>query len=155
MRKYQQSRGWRNNNPLNIRRGEEWQGLVAKEKRTDGAFCQFLNMTWGYRAAARCLRSYYQLFCQQGRAWDVENIISRWAPASENKTEAYIANVSRLTGILPDEPIGIPSDQPSRWIALGAAMAIQENGTESMDWFAMLRGWAKARKENDSRDLSP
>ena len=74
---------------------------------------------------------------------------------NENKTEAYIANVSRLTGILPDELLDIPSEQPSRWIALGTAMAIQENGTESMDWFAMLRGWAMARKENDSRDLSP
>jgi hypothetical protein len=26
-------------------------------------------------------------------------------------------------------------------MALGVAMAIQENGTDSMDWFAMLRGW--------------
>jgi hypothetical protein len=40
-------------------------------------------------------------------------------------------------------------------MALGAAMAIQENGTESMDYFAMLRGWGMARNENDSRDLSP
>ena len=98
MRKYETSRGWRNNNPLNIRRGEEWQGLVAKEKRTDGQFCQFLNMTWGFRAAARCLRAYYQLFCQQGKTWDVENIISRWAPASENDTEAYIRRVLELMG---------------------------------------------------------
>ena len=44
-------------------------------------------------------------------------------------------------GILPDEPIGIPSDQPERWIAVGVAMAIQENGTDSLDYFAMLRGW--------------
>ena len=36
---------------------------------------------------------------------------------------------------------GIPSDQPQRWMAVGMAMAIQENGTESLDYFAMLRGW--------------
>ena len=54
---------------------------------------------------------------------------------------SYIANVSRLTGIDPDEPIGIPSVSPSRWMAVGVAMAIQENGTTSIDWFAMLRGW--------------
>ena len=54
-------------------------------------------------------------------------------------------NVSRLTGIDPDEPLGIPSESPARWIALGAAMAIQENGTVSLDYFAMLRGWEMAR----------
>ena len=63
----------------------------------------------------------------------------------ENLTSTYIANVSRLTGIPPDEPIGIPSDQPARWMAVGVAMAIQENGTESLDYFAMLRGWTLAR----------
>ncbi len=44
-----------------------------------------------------------------------------------------------------DEPLGIPSESPARWIALGAAMAIQENGITSIDWFAMLRGWEMAR----------
>ena len=63
------------------------------------------------------------------------------APSNENDTNAYIANVSKLTGIDPDEPIGIPSESPTRWIALGVAMAIQENGSNSFDYFAMLRGW--------------
>ena len=31
-------------------------------------------------------------------------------------------------------------------IAVGIAMAIQENGTDSLDYFAMLRGWGLARK---------
>jgi hypothetical protein len=29
---------------------------------------------------------------------------------------------------------------------LGIAMAIQENGTDSLDFFAMMRGWEEARK---------
>ena len=61
-------------------------------------------------------------------------------------TATYIENVCRLTGIAPDEPIGIPSDQPARWMALGVAMAIQENGTDSLDYFAMLKGWSLARE---------
>ncbi len=65
----------------------------------------------------------------------------------ENKTEAYIANVSKLTGIGPDEPIGIPSDQPARWMAVAAAMAIQETGTTALDYFAMLRGWGLCRQD--------
>ena len=72
-------------------------------------------------------------------------IISKWAPPQENLTATYIENVSRLAKIPPDEPIGIPSDQPERWMAVGVAMAIQENGTESLDYFAMLRGWGLAR----------
>jgi hypothetical protein len=32
-------------------------------------------------------------------------------------------------------------------MAVGMAMAIQENGTESLDYFAMLRGWELARSE--------
>ena len=63
----------------------------------------------------------------------------------ENNTKAYAENVSRLTGIGADDPLGIPSESPARWIAVGAAMAIQENGITSIDWFAMLRGWEMAR----------
>ena len=81
------------------------------------------------------------------RKCTIRGIISRWAPSCENDTRAYIENVSRLAGIAPDEPIGIPSDKPSRWMAVGVAMAIHENGTSSIDWFAMLRGWEMCRSE--------
>lgn len=104
---------------------------MAKEKRTDGQFCQFLNMTWGYRAAARCLRSYYQLFCQQGRAWDVENIIGRWAPASENNTEAYIRRVLELMGRDRGQTrLAPPHTKPGRLqlALLVAAMTCVETG---------------------------
>jgi hypothetical protein len=37
-------------------------------------------------------------------------------------------------------------NQPARWMALGVAMAIQENGTDSLDYFAMLKGWTLARE---------
>ena len=61
-------------------------------------------------------------------------------------TQAYIENVSRLTGIDPDDPLGSPSDSPARWMMVGTAMAIQENGTTSLDNFAMLRGWEMSRE---------
>ena len=47
----------------------------------------------------------------------------------------------------PDEPIGIPSDRPARWISVARAMAIQENGTAQIDDFAMLKGFDLARQE--------
>ena len=67
--------------------------------------------------------------------------IQREARPNENQTSKYIENVCRLTGIGPDDPIGIPSDQPERWMMVGRAMAIQECGMEGLDDFAMLRGW--------------
>ena len=136
-------RGIRNNNPLNIRRSkDQWQGLRAVQ--TDAAFCQFETLDYGWRAAFYLLtRTYYHKY----RLFTIRGIVSKWAPESENNTKAYIANVSRLTGIDPDEPIGIPSEKPSRWMMVGVAMAIQENGTDSLDYFAMLRGWQMCRQD--------
>lgn len=138
-------RGIRNNNPLNIRKSKDkWKGLRAQQQ--DAAFCQFENMEWGWRAAFWLLtRTYYHTY----RLFTIRTIIQKWAPPHENNTASYIANVSKMTGIRADEPIGIPSDQPARWMMLGAAMAIQENGTNSIDYFAMLRGWQLCR--NDCR----
>ena len=38
-------------------------------------------------------------------------------------------------------------EHPSRWMMVGIAMAIQENGTDSLDYFAMLRGWEMCRND--------
>lgn len=137
-------RGIRNNNPLNIRRTgkDQWKGMT--EVQSDRAFVQFKSLEYGWRAAFYLLtRTYYHKY----RLYTIRGIVSKWAPSCENDTSAYIANVSRLTGIDPDEPIGIPSEKPSRWMAVGVAMAIQENGTSSIDWFTMLRGWEMCRSE--------
>ena len=103
---------------------------------------QFETLEYGWRAAFYLLtRTYYHKY----RLYTIRKIISKWAPPNENLTDTYIQNVSRLTGIASDETIGIPSDQPQRWMAVGMAMAIQENGTDSLDYFAMLRGWGMCR----------
>ena len=155
-------RGIRNNNPLNIRRTgkDQWKGMKApsnspkkgmkapsdspkggenKAQGYDKAFVQFETMEWGWRAAFHLLtRNYYQ---KHGLN-TIRGIVSRWAPPQDhNNTEAYIRNVSRRTGIPADEPLGNPTEQPARWLLLGAAMAIQECGTDSLDYLAMLRGW--------------
>ena len=52
------SRGYRNNNPLNIRRcaKNRWVGLA--EVQGDGEFCVFRSMVYGVRAAFVLLRTY-------------------------------------------------------------------------------------------------
>ena len=137
-------RGIRNCNPLNIRRTakDQWKGLA--ERQQDAAFCQFKSLEYGWRTAFYLLtRTYYHKY----RLYTIRGIVSRWAPPGENNTKTYIDNVSRLTGIDPDEPIGIPSEKPSRWMMVGVAMAIHENGTDSLDYFAMLRGWEMCRAD--------
>ena len=127
-------RGLRNCNPLNIRlSADKWRGMKARQ--TDSDFCQFESMEWGWRAAFWLLtRTYYHKY----RLYD---IIHKWAPTTENNTQAYIVHVSKLSGIGPLECLGNPSEHPIRWLSVAAAMAIHENGTTVVDSIAMLRGW--------------
>lgn len=131
-------RGIRNCNPLNIRRStNHWQGM--RQEQTDPQFCQFETMEWGWRAAFRLLtRTYYT----QYHLGTIAAIVRKWAPATENNTQAYIASVARHTGIGPDEPLGSPAAEPARWMMLAMAMALHECGTNTLDALPMLRGWA-------------
>lgn len=91
-------RGIRNNNPLNIRKGNNWKGEI--QPQFDKSFEQFESMQYGIRAGFIILRRYitgYNGLTQRFNT--IEKIISRWAPAAENDTKAYIAQVEKLTGI--------------------------------------------------------
>lgn len=91
-------RGIRNNNPGNIRWGDPWQGLVPATERTDSEFCQFATPAHGIRAMARVLINYQDKY----KIRSIKTVIGRWAPASENNTQAYIEAVSRATGFEDD-----------------------------------------------------
>ena len=118
--------GIRNNNPLNIRRGKTpWKGEIPHspsptgEGRGEAAFCKFESIEWGIRAAFCLLRTYsrkYHLTC-------IADIITRWAPPSENDTSRYICNVCRWTGFG-----GMQRLTESDWPAIVRAMARQETG---------------------------
>ena len=114
-------RGYRNNNPLNIRynSANNWQGKVLPN--TDGAFEQFANIAYGYRAAFKLIRNYIS----QGYK-TVAQIIARWAPSTENNTDGYINRVCQTTGFYPSTVI-MRNDR-NALEALVYAMAIFENG---------------------------
>ena len=91
-------RGYRNNNPLNIRYSfwNAWKGKVLPNQ--DGTFEQFNDMAYGYRAALSLLRTYIKKYgCNT-----VAKIISRWAPENENNTQAYIQHVCEIANLLPN-----------------------------------------------------
>src|SRR5574344_2861845 len=95
------TRGIRNNNPANIRRGCNWKGLLRQQK--DREFCQFVTMTWGVRALLITLRTYVV----KHHLHTVRKIITRWAPPSDgNNTEAYIKFVEKEINEL-DAPISL------------------------------------------------
>jgi hypothetical protein len=123
-------RGIRNNNPGNIRlSATTWQGQVPKTEQTDAEFIQFTSPEYGIRAIARVLKNYATKAGLPGvGATGIDTItemISRWAPPSENDTPAYIAAVSKRVGISPDQHI-----TPDLIPAVIAAIITQENGVQ-------------------------
>lgn len=94
-------RGIRNNNPLNIEKGQPWQGLRAEQ--TDPRFAQFTSLEYGFRAAFRIIKTY--LDKRNPRVDTVAAIINRWAPPSENDTQKYIDFVCERGYLEPNERI--------------------------------------------------
>lgn len=91
-------RGIRNNNPLNIRKGNNWKGEVYCS--TDGEFEQFVSMQWGVRAGFKILKNYMTGYGGRVKALtNIHDIIHRWAPPSENNCRAYIDSVCRFSGL--------------------------------------------------------
>lgn len=115
------TRGQRNSNPLNIRRvaGTVWRGQAAEQD--DPEFVRFRTPAWGIRAAFCILETYrekYKVVC-------IDDIIRRWAPPSENDTDAYIKAVCKATGYGGKERL-----TKDMWPRLIAAMALIESRWE-------------------------
>lgn len=128
-------RGYRNNNPLNIRysAANNWQGKILPN--TDGTFEQFSTMAYGYRAALRLIQNKIR----DGKD-TVAELISVWAPANENNTAGYINRVCATTGFVPGT---ILSENNREQLArLVYAMAIVENGSTPLPSYDdIYAGW--------------
>jgi hypothetical protein len=93
------SRAARNFNPGNIRRGAHWRGLMAPDamspaQEAEHEFCVFLSAAWGFRAMALTLLNY-----EQDGIDTIDGVMSKWAPAVENNTVAYIQYVEAHTAL--------------------------------------------------------
>ena len=114
--------GTANRNPLNIRfsAANHWLGLHPLQPNVKG-FCRFTNFDYGYRAAILLIKNYIRRY----RCDTPAQIIHRWAPPSENRTDLYIACVCGRSGLAPEERILLEGNQIPRLVA---AMAKQETG---------------------------
>ena len=156
------SLGERNNNPLNIRRGKShWQGEalpqrgqlpvgsgaigeLATEGR-EGAFVRFESVEWGLRAAFILLRTYRNKY----KAVCIRDIITRWAPPSENDTSAYIRTVCKLTGFGGNERL-----TENEWPRLVQAMALIESGMH-LSSELIAKGFELYRESKTGPSLTP
>jgi hypothetical protein len=125
------SRGLRNNNPLNIRHSTD--NFKGEIKGLDKSFKTFSSMPYGYRAAFVTLTTYLS------RGWNtIEKIISKWAPPTENDTEAYIANVEKWSGVPRNKEL--TATDGADYILIVAAMSFVENG-QNADISAVKEGF--------------
>ena len=129
------TRGIRNNNPLNIRIGNTWLG--ERQKPTDPAFEEFVSMEYGLRAAFCILRRYIRRYHKD----TVPDIVSTWAPASENNTQRYIDIVCQRSGISPTQQIRFEDE--TTMCKLVEAMAFFECG-QPIDGKKIEKGYSMA-----------
>lgn len=127
------TRGYKNNNPLNMRHdNDKWQGEVVPSQ--DGAFKQFKSMAWGYRAAFKLLHNYQK----NNGCRILSDFINRWAPPSENNTSAYVSTVAKRAGLSDVSEIDTLKGDTMR--AVVSAMSYVENGVEA-DEADIAAGW--------------
>lgn len=121
------TRGYRNNNPLNIRiSSNNWKGEIKPS--ADGSFCQFTTMAYGFRAAMVCIRTYIRKYNLQ----TIQEIINRWAPWKDGNNPTSYANkvVNTWPELFTSKDFVIDYTNAEHMTKLVYAMAIVENGTE-------------------------
>ena len=107
-----QARGFRNQNPGNIRKSpEQWRGMSSAQP--DPAFVTFIAPVYGIRAIVKILISY-----QARGLHTIRQMINAWAPPVENDTGAYVEDVSREVGSSPDQIVSVQNrDLCARMVA--------------------------------------
>lgn len=95
------SHGFTANNPLNVREtSDKWQGKTVSD---DSGYVRFTSPEAGIRAAVKTLQTY-----KKSHGIDtLLGVVQRWAPATENPLGEYIKNISKWTGIGPDQKIDL------------------------------------------------
>lgn len=115
-------RGIRNNNPLNIRKGNNWKNEAAD--LLEWEFEVFRTPFDGLRAAAKTLHTYVN----KHNLVTIEQIIYRWSPPNENDTNSYINSMVQKVGVNASEPLTRPEYEK-----LLTAMILHENGQQPYD----------------------
>ena len=130
------TRGARNNNPGNL----EYHGQAgATPEPGSGRFARFQTMAQGVAALGRQLQRYGSRGVNTLRG-----IISKYAPASENNTGAYVGTVSKLTGFSPDQQLNL-NDAGTLGLLIRGISSV-ENGSNVIARDDLLSGLNQLRQ---------
>jgi len=130
------ARGIRNNNPGNLDFNEAafkrdpWHGELGIEDCPGARFTTFQSPEFGVRALCKVLLTYHRKRkAADGSAIDtVAEIIDRWAPPSENNTDAYAGHVRELLDVESGEEIDV--DDATVLLVLAESIIKHENGVQ-------------------------
>ncbi|PYA62730.1 lytic transglycosylase [Serratia marcescens] len=105
-------RGIRNNNPGNL--NYVGQNGATLEDHATPRFARFNSAFEGFAALGKQIKAYYNGMSKAAgyqKLQSVEDIISRFAPASENNTQAYINKLSKMLGVGRGDSLNIQDPQ--------------------------------------------
>lgn len=138
--------GYKGCNPLNIRATtDKWQGAIGQNEK---GYLIFSSPVDGIRAAAKVLKNYDSKYGIN----TIEEIVSRFAPASENPTGEYIQNVVKATGYKAQEKLDLKN--PEVMQKLITAMIKQEIGGVAYSEETIVAGVLAGLGREDVRDYS-
>lgn len=139
-------RGLRNNNPGNLRKTDvQWEG---KATGADPEFESFSSPEAGIRALAVNAQH-----IQNDGAQTPMDVISKWAPASENDTGAYAKSVAAKLGIGVNDKMNLRD--PATLKAFTAAVIEHENGSQPYSEAQIDAGVNAAMGKGKTRSATP
>lgn len=114
-------RGIRINNPGNIRRdATAWQGESTLQDDPD--FLRFDTPELGLRALMKIIINYQAKY----EIEHIQGLIYRWAPPSENDSNAYVADIASHCCVAPTAYFDV--EVPDNLIRIAQAIVHHENG---------------------------
>lgn len=155
--------GLRNNNPGNLRPlsgGVTWIGEISPD--TLHNFSRFSDVAWGLRAMITDIAGDIVL----DKRNTLRKLVTAYAPPEDyNNTAAYIARVSQITGIGPDDIIYPDANTLNKIIRakirveLGDSYAPYITTDDINDAFSRLTAevtaWINSARTNESRTIEP
>ncbi|EOC1314427.1 hypothetical protein [Cronobacter turicensis] len=126
----------RNNNPGNIR------------SLSGGGFRSFNSAVEGWDAMRNQLMRYFTGKTTGRALTTISDIISTWAPSSENDTAKYISDVSKWMGVNPDAALNL--NNPQVMTSLMQSMARKEGFSE---WNSPLAARAAGSQINQETNI--
>lgn len=131
------SRGFKNNNPLNlVKSSVEWKGKLKNSQ--DKKFEQFTTYIYGLRAGILNARYHYN----NGKN-TITKLINIWAPAGVDKNNpvSYAQHIQDITGI--DKDLTFPFNKDTMY-KIVKGMEYIENGSNKITQAKFLQAWQSA-----------